>query len=139
MSFTVVDHGNENVRTFGSRTEAEDKAAGIKQMVDDPTAIEVWPGEYDSYEEYNGNQDDSQEVDPEIVDHSPTADTTDNPVDPDVLAQDPIEWLESQNTDFVNTIKGTPAISKQGFRFIQQRFGIRTESDVVETFTTRVV
>jgi len=132
MSFTVVDHGNENVRTFGSRTEAEDKAAGIKQMVDTPGEIEVVQGSYESYSDY---QHGTGEVDPEIVDHSPTADTTDNPVDPDVLAQDPIEWLESQNTDFVNTIKGTPAISKQGFRFIQQRFGIRTESDVVETFS----
>jgi len=68
---------------------------------------------------------------PDVVE----ATESDAPVDPDVLAQDPIEWLESQNTDFVNTIKGTPAISKQGFRFIQQRFGIRTESDVVETFS----
>ena len=133
MSFTVVDHGNENVSTFDSRQEAEDKAAGIKQMINNPNDIQVVDGAYDSYNDYQS--DESDPVDPEIVDHSPTADTTDNPVDPDVLAQDPIEWLESQNTDFVNTIKGTPAISKQGFRFIQQRFGIRTESNVVETFT----
>jgi len=50
------------------------------------------------------------------------------------LAKDPIAWLEGQNTDFVNTIKGTPAISKQGFRFIQSQFGITTESEVVQTF-----
>jgi len=53
---------------------------------------------------------------------------------PEKLAEDPIAWLESHNTDFVNTIKGTPAISKQGFRFIQAQFGITTESEVVETF-----
>jgi len=48
------------------------------------------------------------------------------------LAKDPIKWLESQNTDFVNTIQGKPAISKQGFRFIQREFEITTKSDVVE-------
>jgi len=53
---------------------------------------------------------------------------------PEELAKDPIGWLTSMNNDFVNTIKGKPAISKQGFRFIQSQFGITTESEVVETF-----
>jgi len=53
---------------------------------------------------------------------------------PEELSQDPIAWLRSHNSEFVNTIKGTPAISKQGFRFIQAQFGITTESDVVATF-----
>jgi len=41
MSFSVIDHGNENARSFESRSEADDKARGIKQMVSDPSAIEV--------------------------------------------------------------------------------------------------
>ena len=51
---------------------------------------------------------------------------------PESLSKDPIGFLESVNTDFVNTIKGTPAISKQGFRFIQREFEISTESKVVQ-------
>lgn len=53
-------------------------------------------------------------------------------VDPESLSKDPIGFLESVNTDFVNTIKGEPAISKQGFRFIQREFEISTESEVVQ-------
>jgi len=51
---------------------------------------------------------------------------------PEQLSTDPIKWLESYNSDFVHTIKGTPAISKEGFRFIQAQFGITTESEVVQ-------
>jgi len=51
---------------------------------------------------------------------------------PEQLSKDPIKWLESYNNEFVHTIKGTPAISKKGFRFIQAQFGITTESEVVE-------
>jgi len=91
-------------------------------------------------------------VDPEIVDHSPGSDTdttdtesvaTDAPAadarsttpQTEVVGEDPIEWLEKKNGDFVNRIQGTPAISKQGFRYLQQRFGLSTESEVVETFS----
>jgi len=54
------------------------------------------------------------------------------------LATNPIDMLQSVNKDFVNTIKGTPAISKQGFRFIQREFGITTEVEVVETLSDPV-
>jgi hypothetical protein len=51
---------------------------------------------------------------------------------PENLSKNPIQFLEKVNTDFVNTIKGKPAISKQGFRFIQREFEITTESEVVQ-------
>lgn len=53
-------------------------------------------------------------------------------VEPSELSTDPIGFLQSVNSEFVNTIKGKPAISKQGFRFIQREFEISTESEVVE-------
>jgi hypothetical protein len=53
-------------------------------------------------------------------------------VNPAELSKDPIGFLERVNTDFVNTIKGKPAISKEGFRFIQREFEISTESEVVQ-------
>jgi len=80
-------------------------------------------------------------VDDESPEPQPTPAQTDtDTIEPDVinnpeqLAKDPIGWLENINNAFVNRIKGTPAISKQGFRFIQSQFGITTESEVVETF-----
>jgi hypothetical protein len=70
---------------------------------------------------------------PEIVDAEPVdAEPTGEPVNPEALSKNPIQFLESVNGDFVNRIKGTPAISKQGFRFIQREFEITTESEVVE-------
>src|SRR6056297_1802568 len=55
MSYTVIDHGAENARVFDERSEAKDKASGIKQMVDDPSEIEVVEGTYHDYAEYDGD------------------------------------------------------------------------------------
>jgi len=80
----------------------------------------------------------AESVEPEVVEDTPqeVAATTEagHEVinDPEKLSEDPIGWLEGINNSFVNTIKGTPAISKQGFRFIQAQFGITTESEMVE-------
>jgi len=50
------------------------------------------------------------------------------------VQNDPIGTLESINSDFTNTVKGTPSISKQGFRFLASKLNISTETEVVETF-----
>lgn len=55
------------------------------------------------------------------------AETPDTPS----LRENPIGHLEAINSSFVNTIKGTDAISKQGFRYIQAELDITTESEVV--------
>ena len=64
----------------------------------------------------------------------PQPDTRETQATPDMaaLAANPIEWLEGINSAYVNTIKGTPAISKRGFRYIQSQFGISTESEIVK-------
>lgn len=54
--------------------------------------------------------------------------------DTPTLQEDPIGHLRQINTDFVNTIQGTPAISKRGFRYIQAELDITTESKVVAEF-----
>lgn len=51
--------------------------------------------------------------------------------DAPTLQEDPIGHLRQINSDFVNTIQGTPAISKRGFRYIQAELDITTESEVV--------
>ena len=56
------------------------------------------------------------------------------PMDVDQFHQDPIGYLSSINNEFVNTIKGTPAISKRGFRFMQTELGVSTTAEVVATF-----
>lgn len=138
MTFLVNDTSRDNdPREVETYAEAEETKNDMVSLGANPDDLEIT--------EKDG-------VDAEIIDHSPDTDesdeTTSQPpesVETDTqttevidsteqLAKDPIAWLESQNTDFVNTIKGKPAISKQGFRFIQSKFGITTESKVVETF-----
>jgi len=148
MSHTVLDHPNERAFVFANRDKAKEKANGIKMMIDNPDKVEIVRGEYKTYADYEDDTNDEGEaVNPEVVDHSPSTDggqaqakepevveTDGEELDPAMLAKDPIDWLEGKNTDFVNYIKGTPAISKQGFRYIQQQFGITTETEVVHTF-----
>jgi len=147
MSFSVIDHGNENARSFDSRAEADDKAKGVKQMVSDPAAIEVVQGEYDDYSAYE-NQD-TDDVDPEIVDHStdggqvPSADSQSIPssVEPDrdtetkeaidklgeSLEDDPLNILPGHMQD---DIQGTPAINKRGYAMIAERYGIEVTTSI---------
>jgi len=73
------------------------------------------------------SKDDSKRQ--EVVDNIEEEPST---VNPEELSKDPIGFLQSVNSDFVNNIKGKPAISKQGFRFIQREFEISTETEVVQ-------
>jgi len=132
MSFSVIDHGNENARSFDSRAEADDKAKGVKQMVSDPSAIEVVQGEYDDYSAYE-NQD-TDDVDPEIVDHStdgghvqPEPTTAADKLPDRDLTDDPFEWMPGH---YVDQIDGSPAINRQGYAVLSQFYDINVTSDV---------
>ena len=145
--FSVIDHGNENARSFKSRSEAEDKAKGVKQMVSDPSQIEVVKGDYDDYSDYDASPE-TEEVDAEIIDMTDGGTATGDPGTPaakaadprqgseatndsPTLQEDPIGYLKNINKEFVNKIKGNDAISKRGFRYIQAELDITTESEVV--------
>jgi hypothetical protein len=68
----------------------------------------------------------------EVVDAEPVQESTGEPAAPESLSKNPIQFLQNVNTEFVNTIKGKQAVSKQGFRFIQREFEITTRSEVVQ-------
>jgi len=149
MSFSVIDHGNQNARSFESRAEADDKARGIKQMVSDPSAIEVVKGDYDDYESYaTGAIDNSDgDVDAEVIDHTTdggqvTAQKpepeppTPQEVDDAVAAVDKLgESLESDPLNILpghmkDSIQGTPAINKRGYAMIAERYGIEATATI---------
>ena len=143
--YSVIDHGNDNARSFESRSEADDKAKGVKQMVSDPSQIEVVKGDYDNYSDY---EPETEEVDAEIIDMTDGGELKGDPGTPaakaadprqgskttndsPTLQEDPIGYLKNINKEFVNKIKGNDAISKRGFRYIQAELDITTESEVV--------
>jgi hypothetical protein len=101
----------EKIEEGTEDTEDEPEETAEADVMEEPDVEESEP-EPDVVEE------------PEVVEGKPT--------NPGELSKDPIGFLRSVNSDFVNTIKGTPAISKQGFRFIQREFEISTESEVVK-------
>ena len=136
MSFSVIDHGNENARSFESRAEADDKARGIKQMVSDPSAIEVVKGDYDDYEAFETDDTaDTEDIEPEIVDHSPDGGQTQTEPQPEPqtydlpdkppVDEDPLTWMPSEFTD---TIDGSVAINRKGYEVMAHHYGIETQS-----------
>jgi len=129
--FELIDHNTGNTRTF----EHDDHEKAEELAVEKRDEMVALGADKDNFEikalsEPDGGTVDTHSV--EMADEPAPEPTTEVVNSPDELAQDPISWLESHNDSFVNYIKGTPAISKQGFRFIQAQFGITTESEVVE-------
>jgi len=125
MTFILENSRSGKTREFETRAAAEEQK---QQMI----GLGVAPEDLEIRQAENPRSDGGPDVD--IVDHTEPdePETTEIINDPDKLSEDPIGWLESINNSFVNTIKGTPAISKQGFRFIQAQFGITTEAEVVQ-------
>jgi len=127
MSKFIVEAANGKTFEYDNRPDAEKHKSKIEKDFNMDATIKM------------GGEPDGGEVVEEpthTVEHPEPTETVEADVinSPEALAKDPISWLNSHNSDFVNTIKGTPAISKMGFRFIQAQFGITTESKVVETF-----
>ena len=140
MTFEVIaDNGNS--RTVASRAEAEDvkedmeglgMSCEIRQKETDGGKAETHTVAAEKLAEETGKPKETFEAgDKEI----PEVDELESePMSVDQFHQDPIGYLSSINNEFVNTIKGTPAISKRGFRFMQTELGVSTTAEVVATF-----
>jgi len=127
MTVTLINERKGTEKEYPDEDTAKDQRQKLIELGISPEDLHI---ESDSMDTDGGTQpvdvvDDEQPIDTHEATHEVIN-------DPEKLAQDPIGWLESINNSFVNTIKGTPAISKQGFRFIQSQFGITTEAEVVQ-------
>mgnify|MGYP000294121194 CR=1 FL=1 len=69
--FTVINHDwEQTVNDFETRSAAEDKRKAALSGFDiSPDDLEVVKGDYEDYAEYQNNHE-SDEVDPEVVDHT---------------------------------------------------------------------
>ena len=151
-NFSVIDHGNETARSFESRSEADDKAKGVKQMVSDPSQIEVVKGDYDNYEDY---EPETEEVDAEIIDMTDGGEPKGDPGTPAAQQADPRqgnsttevvtkdELSQVQNKDisedpltvmpghFVDDIQGVPTINRKGYAVLAEHYGISVVAEPV--------
>jgi len=136
MSYSVIDESNENVRTLDTRSIAEDKAAGVKQMVSDPASIHVVKGSYDDYEDYLERHDNAADPETSRQDVPVPTESPEDVIDDDggiddlgeSLQDDPLELLPSH---MIDTIQGEPAINKRGYAMIAERFGVSVQSRIV--------
>ena len=116
MTFKVIAE-NGNSREVESRSQAEEIAEDMESL---GMSVEI-----NQLKETDGGEAET---------HTVAEPVESEPMDVDQFHQDPIGYLSSINTEFVNTIKGTPAISKRGFRFMQTELGVSTTAEVVATF-----
>lgn len=126
MTVKLINDRKGTEREFDNRADAEDQKNKLIELGMDSTDLEIVET---PSEEPQVVEDPNP---PETVQDKTKVEPSEQTPDVVELSKDPIGFLESVNTDFVNTIKGKPAISKQGFRFIQREFGITTEAEVVE-------
>lgn len=130
MTVVLKDTEQNNTRKFKGK-DAIEKAEEQKQKL-----IDLAGADSDNLViETSANHDENAHGPTEVVDEGEAEVVDAEPVDtpsPEELSQNPIGFLRDVNDEFVNTIKGTAAISKRGFRFIQREFEISTESEVVQ-------
>ena len=156
--FTVINHDwEQTVNDFETRSAAEDKRKAALSGFDiSPDDLEVVQGDYETYEDYEG--DDSEDVDPEIVDHSeeqstaavqgdpgtpaakqaapePPAEQEPEVVEPGVremqdkdISDDPLSVMPSH---FVDRIQGTPVINRKGYAVLAEHYGIEVVAEPV--------
>jgi hypothetical protein len=134
MTVILKDTDRNNTREFESRSEAQEAKAELvdKAGADEEALVIEVSDSHDT--DSAANIAETPENDPreEVETHSVETVEAEPVSNPEQLSKDPIGFLRDVNSEFVNTIKGKPAISKQGFRFIQREFEISTESEVVQ-------
>ena len=126
-SWKVVDTKREKERTVSSRAEAEETKQDLIGIGATPEQLEIVPPK-----KSDGG---TEGVEGSMVDDAiRQAETGSEATQSDIekLVENPIDWLNEINDEYTNVVKGTPAISKRGFRFIQSKFEITTESKVVQ-------
>jgi len=128
MTVYLINERKGTEKEYPNRAEAEEQRDKLIELGMKPENVKLQPDNKGGTETDGGNAE-THSV--EVAEK--TAQEAEVINNPEKLSTDPIGFLESVNNDFVNTIKGKPAISKQGFRFIQREFGITTEAEVVET------
>ena len=95
--YSVIDHGNDNARSFESRSEADEKAKNIKMMVSDPSQIEVVKGDYDDYSDYDAAPE-TEDVDAEIIDMTDGGKPKGDPGTPAAQQADPLQGNQTTAT-----------------------------------------
>jgi len=111
QKFKVVDHDNDNEKTFGSRSQAEEKAEIMRTDFNANVSVEP-----------EGKQ--ATDGGPEVVE-----DVADQlPEDGPSVDEDPLVWMPDEFTD---TVDGTVSINRKGYEVIAHHYDIQCDTDMV--------
>ena len=151
-NFELVDTDTGNSKYFDSRSAAEEMARDlpgdykIKQVgendtgpkestvedmdartPDDVPVVDMSETEEKMKEGYQDVADRAKV--PDEMDYAKVTEDTDLPERD--LQEDPIVWLQRGSDEFVVDIKGTPVVTKKGWRVLQYKYDISTTSEVL--------
>ncbi|AFH22775.1 hypothetical protein OSG_eHP34_00210 [environmental Halophage eHP-34] len=150
-NYTVINHDwEQTVNGFDQRSAADDKRKAALSGFDiSPDDLEVVKGNFEDYAEYQNNHE-SDDVDPEIIDHTEEETTAESQGDPGTPAakqaapEPPAQDLQAvDNKDisddplsvmpghFVDTIQGTPTINRKGYAVLAEHYGISVVATAV--------
>jgi hypothetical protein len=122
--WTVIDHENDNERTFDSRGAAEDAMEAVEDLGGDPELFPPGVGVGDKQEppETEVVEDVEPEPDPEPNVYPHGEDLPERSV-----TDDPLTWMPGH---FIDEIDGTPAINRKGFEVLAHHYDISTTADL---------
>ena len=144
--YSVINHDWEQTVTgFDTRADADDKRSSALQSFNiAPDDIEVVEGHYEDYAAWENSDVSSDNVDADVIDHSPDGGEVPVPEEPpqqpkptetavaDVqnkdISEDPLNVMPGH---FVDTIQGVPTINRKGYAVLAEHYGISVTAEPV--------
>jgi len=114
MTYTVINHEQENTREFESRAEAEEAVETVIDLGADPSNVEL--------KEANTDGGEADVIN--VPNETPEDVLPDNPA----VDEDPLDYMPSH---FVDTIQGTPAINRKGYAVLASHYNIGVKAEPV--------
>jgi len=125
QKFKVVDHDNDNEKTFSSRSQAEEKADIMRNDFHADVSVEpVKEQEADTggtqVEEQETREQPTQPVQEDVTEQLPDEGPS--------VDEDPLVWMPDEFTD---TVDGTVSINRKGYEVIAHHYDIQCDTDMV--------
>jgi len=120
QKFKVVDHDNDNEKTFSSRSQAEEKADIMRNDFHADVSVEPVKEQ--------AQADDTQVVENNEAEQEPPQPSQDDLPDEPSIQDDPVDWLPSH---FIDQIQGVPTVNRKGYAVIASKYDLSVTSEPV--------
>jgi len=125
QKFKVIDHDNDNDKTFSSRSQAEEKAQIMREDFHVDVSVKPVKEQAQADDAHVEEKDEPQQEPSNTVQSNPTEQLPDEGPSVD---EDPLVWMPDEFTD---TVDGTVSINRKGYEVIAHHYDIQCETDMV--------